>query len=127
MEVLAFLVWLSGTVPRHRSITTTARRTRTVRYSARLAARWTVTTKPKTDREMMLDPDSWGRWPLLPLKRPRSEEPNCAMIVGDPTKEGTVYLVPGANIWHIDDEFIAKNGSFVPVDDVLAQGWEIDQ
>lgn len=24
------------------------------------------------------------------------------------------------------DDFIAKNGSFVPVDDVLAQGWEID-
>jgi hypothetical protein len=80
---------------------------------------------PTTDKEMILSPNSWPSWPILPMKRSGNQSPSCGLIVGDPNN-GKVYFVPGANIWHIDDEFIKNNGSFVQVDALLAQGWTVD-
>jgi len=82
-------------------------------------------TKPKTDREMILSPDHWSRWPILPLKRSSSAEPSIGCVVGDPEGEN-VYFVPGMNLWDVDDDRIAVNGRNVNVDELIKEGWIVD-
>ena len=79
--------------------------------------------QPKTDREMILDPDSWPKWPILPLVR-RGRDVSCAIIYGDPGKDGQVLFVEGANMYTGKDSW--KNGVLRQVDDVLADGWVVD-
>jgi hypothetical protein len=81
--------------------------------------------KPKTDREKILSPDHWPRWPILPLKRSASAKPNIGCIVGDPEGEN-VYFVPDMNMYGIDDDRIAVNGRSVNVDELIKEGWIVD-
>lgn len=79
-----------------------------------------------TDREWILHPDKWPKWPVCPLKR-RSDH-GSALVFGDPVRTDgiwTVWFVPGGNIWHMEDDTI-KKGSFEPIDKILAEGWEVD-
>ena len=82
-----------------------------------------------TDREWLLNPDKWPKWPICPLKRVQSyDSPNTALVFGDPVRTDgiwTVWFVPGGNIWHIEDDTI-KKGSWEPIDKILAEGWEVD-
>lgn len=80
---------------------------------------------PKTDREMILSPNDWPKWPVLPMKRRADRNPSCGIIVGDPF-DGKIWFVPGANAFRIDDEFIKQHAIKITIDDLLAQGWVID-
>jgi hypothetical protein len=80
---------------------------------------------PPTDREWLLQPNLWPKWPVCPLKK---TDGSCALVFGDPAKMGNtwhVWFVPNANIWHMDDETIRK-GSYEPLDKILADGWVVD-
>jgi len=78
-----------------------------------------------TDKELILNPDKWSKWPMLPLKRQASYSPDCGLIVGDPIGD-VVYFVPNVNIWHPDKEKIEKTGRNVRVDELLKEGWVVD-
>jgi len=80
-------------------------------------------TTPKTDREMILSPDDWPKWPLLPMKK-HAPDYRCGVIVGDP-KDNQVYFIPDAYIWRIEQDQLRK-GSMVEIDDLLSQGWVVD-
>lgn len=81
---------------------------------------------PTTDREMILSPNHWSQWPFLPMKRPQDRDPSCGLVLGEPTDGDVVFFVPGANIWHIDDDYNMKHGQLIKVDDLLAEGWKVD-
>lgn len=77
-----------------------------------------------TDREMILDPNSWPGWPRLPLKKIREgDSPQCGMILGDP-KGSQVFFMENINIW--DNVIDSKKGLWTEVDDLLDAGWVID-
>jgi hypothetical protein len=82
-----------------------------------------MATQP-TDREWILDPNRWPKWPLCPMKKRGANE--CGVIVGDPDKNGKVFFVEGANIWHYDEDYSRAHGRPVMVDDLLADGWVVD-
>jgi hypothetical protein len=82
-----------------------------------------------TDRDWLLQPDLWPKWPVCPLVNRKPEaKVTTGLVFGDPTKMDYtwhVWFVPGGNIWHMDDETI-KKGSYEPLDALLAAGWEVD-
>jgi hypothetical protein len=80
---------------------------------------------PKSTRGMILSPNDWPRWPVLPMKRHGDRKPNCGLIIGDPS-DGKVWFVPGANAFRADQEFIDKNAIRITIDDLIAQGWMVD-
>ena len=62
---------------------------------------------------------------MLPMKRSQDHQPSCGIIFGDPI-DNKVWFIPGANIWRIADGDLNKNGKLVSIDDLLAEGWEVD-
>jgi hypothetical protein len=89
------------------------------------------------DREMILRPVEWPRWPTLPVKRFVEHELKCGFIVAehsDPAKPVTIYessiynLPNGCKTWGdvlagIPEE---KRRRYDNVDAMLADGWMVD-
>lgn len=91
---------------------------------------------PGDDREMMMNPDLWHRWPVLPVKR-RSSRPGSMPDTGLMTtwKEKR-WSVVEVNMWAITSPKTVeeiynecppeKRHDYASVDEVLAAGWEVD-
>jgi len=78
------------------------------------------------DLKMILSPNDWPKWPLLPMKRHGDRSPNCGIIIGDPSKQGTVYFVPGAYIFRLNEEQTTRDGIMVSAVSLLNEGWQVD-
>ena len=82
--------------------------------------------EPNDSRKMVLNPDRWPRWPLLPLKRtnPKGGMPDCVTLADDPILgkfpvwEGTIFDGPltGRKVIKV----------YQNVDELLADGWRVD-
>lgn len=82
-----------------------------------------------TDKDMILNPEEWPRWPLLPLKHKtrQAHEPNWVgfLIVSQPMPP---YRVHAGSIYRIDN---LKDADQLPVEtfdsvDALLKEWRID-
>lgn len=76
-----------------------------------------------TDKQMILSPDDWPKWPFLPMIR-RGENPGSGIIYGDP-KDDKVLFIPNVNLWRLSDEDM-EQGSLRNIDELLAEGWQVD-
>ena len=87
-----------------------------------------VTVKrPTTQLEMMQNPDSWPRWPFLPLirrtkgLRPFGEE---GLLYDDNVNKFTVYF---ANLFMLPENLAAfASKTYESYEAILADGWEVD-
>ena len=77
----------------------------------------------KTDKQMILSPDDWPKWPLLPMIK-RGDDPACGVIVGDPQGDYVWFVTP-AYVFRITEAEINKVVRW-HVDDLIADGWEVD-
>lgn len=76
-----------------------------------------------TDREMILDQDSWPWWPMLPMKRKNNslEDKNLGVLLSD---KMTIY-----HFYMFDAPKTLVNvpkTEYTDVDALLADGWRID-
>lgn len=75
------------------------------------------------DREMMLTPLRWPRWPWLPVKQPQADGswPNIGSIYADDTEEGKPVTV------RFDPKLNPNEPKTYPdVDALLDDGWVVD-
>jgi hypothetical protein len=78
-----------------------------------------------TDKEFILLPNKWPKWPFLPMKTV-GPDPKCGLIVGDPNfATNMVVFLEGANVWHYAEDDRTK-ASTRDIDELLAEGWVID-
>lgn len=84
-------------------------------------------TKPTTHLEMMQNPDSWPRWPFLPLirrtkgLRPFGEE---GLLYDDGANTFTVYF---ANLFMLPQNLEScTSKAYESYEAILADGWEVD-
>ena len=82
-------------------------------------------TAPITDKEFIEDPNLWPYWPLLPMKRHNGVDFQCGLVLQN---RPTVVLL-GVNIYASDRAELlerAPRQSYASIDDMLADGWQID-
>lgn len=76
------------------------------------------------DRKMMLDPDSWPNWPLLPLKK-FGKGYESAVLISSDDPEWPLFLL--ANMWDVEKiKRCATGASKRTVDEILDEGWTVD-
>ena len=74
----------------------------------------------RDDKAMMLSPDKWPRWPVLPLKRSTNRGfPETGFIT-----EGK-WIVYLTNLWEPNFSDCEKIG-YADVDGLLSDGWVVD-
>lgn len=78
------------------------------------------------DFNMIMHPNNWPKWPLLPMKRHGDRTPSCGVIVGDPSKFGTVCFLPGAYIFRMPEDTQTRETQIVPALQLLEDGWQVD-
>lgn len=98
----------------------------------------TIQVESMDDRAMILAPQNWPRWPVLPVKRSVSFDLECGFIMAEHKevdKPMTIYLssifsLPGegCKTWgevlaRIPEE---KRRRYDTLDAMLADGWMVD-
>lgn len=94
---------------------------------------------PGDDREFILNPVLWPRWPLLPLKRRNDKNPpfDCGLLIAvDPAKGKLATTVFCAYLFGLQNgktikELLIDNPNverieYDNVDALLADGWVVD-
>lgn len=77
------------------------------------------------DKELILTPDAWPNWPLLPMKKSVEHGmPNVAVMVDAGLDTGKVVLYL-ANMWS-ENLTGSEKLEFASVDDLLEAGWRVD-
>jgi hypothetical protein len=83
---------------------------------------------PVHDLDMMGDPNAWPQWPVLPLKRARSqyEFPEVGFMLEQP--EGEPKIVYLATIFEVREAMAdkSKQVTYPSFDEIYAAGWRID-
>ena len=87
----------------------------------------TPETKTPKQLAMMQSPDTWPRWPFLPLIR-RNKAPNPFGVEGllydDSANKFTVYY---ANLFMLPQNLAAcASKTYESYEAILADGWEVD-
>lgn len=81
-----------------------------------------------TDREMMLSPVKWPRWPMLPVKRPAVHGIDCAFLLA--TKDNYVanetFTLYHGYIYGQPDIKTLKTTVYSSIDELLADKWVVD-
>lgn len=84
----------------------------------------------KDDKEMILRPALWPCWPMLPIKResrdPKTNWPEVAILIDAEGVKTTVVL---SNMYALSEERAFEKAEKIvynSVDDLLADGWEVD-
>jgi hypothetical protein len=81
--------------------------------------------RAKQDREMMSSPDHWPRWPVLPLKRVRDGQMECAFLWAD--SRPRVYLsdvISFSNNRRSLSEVEHKD--YATLRELIEDGWTVD-
>lgn len=73
--------------------------------------------EPMTDLQFMQSPLVWPRWPVLPLKRHRDHNLECAFLYAEGTPK--VYL------GDIHAE-VNKTKEYKTFEEIIADGWRVD-
>lgn len=88
--------------------------------------------KERTDKQFVLDPGEWPRWPLLPMKRNASalDHPDdfCGFIAAEPSPPFKVYIgsIFGLKSGRLSEVVKGlKVFEYANADDLLA-AWRID-
>lgn len=83
------------------------------------------------DHDFFHDPSMWPHWPLLPIKRPRSDGafPELGVVydTGEKDKEGRprLLLLAGANLLRVTGAEILAGQELKP-NFILIEGWVVD-
>jgi len=85
------------------------------------------------DRGMILDPEFWPRWPLLPVKRyPKAGGMECGFLVAAENVRWTVFLESiyglakyGQSLKEVAEK-IPNKIEYADLDALLADGWIVD-
>jgi hypothetical protein len=80
------------------------------------------TIKPGDDKSMILHPDEWPRWPILPVKRYLKEAQNIELGVMMAGQSTTIYLTDMFDL----NMSSAKRKVYGTLDDLLADSWVVD-
>lgn len=84
----------------------------------------------RNHRDMMLHPDAWPRWPLLPIKQyPSDGRLKVGLLVactGHSKKDGKVVFIENGNLFTFNAELDMNRAKIVSVDDLLKAGWIVD-
>jgi hypothetical protein len=73
-------------------------------------------------KAMMLDPNRWPQWPVLPVKQFGSGFPECGVMVESDGIQPKVYLT---NLFALDLAN-AEVKEYEDIDELLADGWVVD-
>ena len=88
-----------------------------------------VRITPEMEMAMMLEPQRWPMWPLLPVKHRRSDGPRprvgvVAFVEGYDAAQGVVMFAPNVNMY--DDNIDAAPFQPRRAADLVAEGWIVD-
>ena len=83
-----------------------------------------------TDKELIMSPINWLRWPVLPMKRPDKENKFGIQIGVMRAMSGeigtTIYLMGMYSIKEYTDWKKVPKVVYKDVDELLANGWIVD-